>query len=224
MSGVVSGENFVAPPVPPTRTSLTRLLAQRRSDRALPREAQRVLQTVEREAREDVLAGVRRVRIRQQLIARRRERRAVIRREVVIHLHCRVLRRRRRCFCCQKYLWISGSAVSDTVPVVCVDARTSAISLPMTGSIVDVCPLAAASASRSTVRPLPYWKIPRSDERAHDRAGVAAHPGRVDVLVVHEEERLVLDDRPADAAARLPLVQDGLGRRLAVRDRRCGAR
>ncbi len=49
--------------------------------------------------------------------------------------------------------------MSETVPVVWVAARTSASILPMTGSIVEVKPLSAASASRSTVR-LPYWKIP----------------------------------------------------------------
>ena len=106
-----------------------------------------------------------------------------------------------------------------------IDARIAAIVFAISGSIVEVWPLLAASAIRfiRRRRRRRTGRCPCSDEGLMTVGVSVERAGRADPLVVDEEERLVLDDRPADPEARLVLVDHRLRRRLAGRRPRCGA-
>ena len=214
-----SGENSVGPPSAPTRTSLTRLRAQRRPQRRRNLVADpRCCSPTVREARERRLTRVGRVRRRQDVVAVRRERQPVLRRQVVVEAH-------------RRELVVSTGAG-------CWNAERSALTLPVIASN-DAdrvapsrrgCPAAAcaidrigrreasrcAAASASTLTP--FGRAAGVAGRCRCCACGSSERRRVDVsvdgwyelLVVHEEERLAAavveagnDDGTADAAAGL---------------------
>ena len=208
--------------------------AERRPQRAGDLVADPSLLAQVREARPQRLIGVRRVRRRQDVVAIRRERQAMLVREVVVDAHGRELVVLTRAACWnRKRSVLSEPAISSNTPTspVAVELRMSCSSCAMIGSGVLTNPCDAASCEHvHAVRVAGVAEEALLRVRQQQRRRRRDRRRLVEVLVVDEEERLAAavveagqDDGPADAAAALVQRQSARAAARARGSSRCSS-